>query len=217
MQRSFVTTTGIAALALLTAGAPDTYAKSVIDFESLSNGEAVDDQFLSLGVDFNGDGSALREDGTLSPAFPPASGQTLLFDDPTLSNGILRMDAVNSKWKSAGGRVTGNRSITLKAFDDDDNLLASDSTPGPNFLGNDEDLSPNIALSVEAQDIAYVTFSDNGSDYTVDDFHFEPMDSAAIPSPIGGLTGLTLFGLLGTSGRQIARARKRQDAETTAN
>lgn len=162
----------------------------VINFESLRDREIIDDQFIDLGVDFNGFGSILSSStGSLnSDSFPPFSGQKVAFDDPELSSVNLRMDAVGSTWSMVGGYVTGNRSVTLSAYDANGLSLSTIATSGANSVvsGADTGLSPNIFLSINVDNIAYAIFSHNGNSYTLDDFTFEPelaSISASITEP----------------------------------
>ncbi|UCC99671.1 MAG: hypothetical protein JSW66_07250 [Phycisphaerales bacterium] len=158
---------------------------TVIDFESLADLEIVDDQFLGLGADFNATASILRAGTSLNEAsFPPNSGSNVIYDDPALGTGIIRVDAVGALWAMAGGYVTGNTNITLTAYASDSSVLGTASTSGANYIGAGTGLLPNIFLSVTAPGIAYVQFSDNGNSYVVDDFTLQP-----IPAPGAILLG----------------------------
>lgn len=171
---------------------------TVIDFESLADRQIVDDQFLGLGADFGGTASILRAGSSLNPIFPPKSGSNVIFDDPQLGSGIIRVNAVGSLWAMAGGYVTGNRNVTLTAYASDASILGSASTGGANYIGAGTGLLPNIFLSVTAPGIAYVTFNDAGNTYTVDDFTLQP-----IPSP-----GAILLGGIGVGVVSWLRRRK---------
>jgi len=185
--------TGAVFIALGTGGAAQAV---VIDFETLPPDFAiVDNQFLELGVDFNGLASTATLGSFLNPSFPPFSGDTVIFDDPSLSSGTLRMDSVGSLWSMVGGYVTGNRNVTLTAFASDNSILGTSSTGGPNFVGAGTGLLPNIFLSVTAANIAYVTFQDEGNTYTIDDFTFTPI---SVPEPTSML-GVLAFGTFGAS------------------
>jgi hypothetical protein len=165
---------------------PGLASPTVIDFESLAELEIVDNQFLGLGADFNGSTSVLSSGGLLNPLFPPYSGDKVIYDDPSLGIGIIRIDAVGPLWCMAGGYVTGNSNVTLTAYASDSSVLGTDSTGGANYIGAGTGLLPNIFLSVSAPNIAYVEFSDGGNSYTVDNFTFQ------IPAP-----GAILLGSLG--------------------
>jgi hypothetical protein len=71
---------------------------TVIDFESLADLEVADNQFLGLGADFNGTASVLRQGSSLSAGFPPNSGANVIFDDPALGSGTVRIDAAGLGW-----------------------------------------------------------------------------------------------------------------------
>jgi hypothetical protein len=184
----------IFALCLALAGANTARAAPtiVIDFESLADYEVVDDQFLALGADFGGTASILQAGASLNSAYPPNSGINVIYDDPYLGTGIIRVDAVGSPWAMAGGYVTGNTDVTLTAYASDGTVLGSASTGGANYIGAGTGLLPNIFLSVAVPGIAYVEFNDSGNTYTVDDFTFE-----AIPAPGAILLGGIGIGLVG--------------------
>jgi hypothetical protein len=150
----------------------------VIDFESLAELDVVDDQFLALGADFGGTTSIVSAGSLLSPLYPPNSGSNVIYDDPQLGSGIIRVDAVGLPWAMAGGYVTGNTDVTLTAYASDSSVLGTASTGGANYIGAPTALLPNIFLSVTASGIAYVEFSDSGNTYVVDDFTLQ-----AIPAP----------------------------------
>jgi hypothetical protein len=184
----------IFALCLALAGANTVIAAPtiVIDFESLADLAVVDNQFLALGADFGGTASVLRAGSSLNPSFPPKSGSNVIYDDPYLGSGIIRVDAVGSLWAMAGGYVTGNRNVTLTAYSSGGSVLGTALTGGANFIGSGTGLLPNIFLSVTAPNIAYVEFSDSGNTYVVDDFTLQ-----AIPAPGAILLGGIGIGLVG--------------------
>jgi hypothetical protein len=171
---------------------PGLASPTVIDFESLAEFEIVDDQFLSEGADFNGNSSVLSlSGGSLNPLFPPYSGDKVIYDDPYLGCGIIRIDAVGPVWNMVGGYVTGNSNVTLTAYASDSSVLGTDSTGGANYTGAGTGLLPNIFLSVRAANIAYVEFSNSGNSFTVDNFTFQ------IPAPGAILLGSLGIGLVG--------------------
>ena len=73
-----------------------------------------------------------------------------------------------------GGYITGNTAITLTAYNSNNNVPGSQSTPAANYLGSGTGYLPNIYLSVSAPNIAYVTFHDTGDSFTLDDFSLTP-------------------------------------------
>ena len=157
---------------------------TVINFDSLAPGTIVDNQFSSLGADFNGDATVV---GSLTGSFPSHSGSEVIFNFP--SNNI-RIDAVGPEWLMAGGYVTGTDSVTLTAYNSSDILLGAVSTIGANTVGYG---TPNIFLNVSAPNIAYVEFSIlSGNTFTVDDFTFNP-----VPVPAAVLLGMLGLGVAG--------------------
>jgi hypothetical protein len=182
-----LTIVGVLSLALMAPSSGLAGITTVIDFESLADQEIVNDQFLGLGADFGGTASILKLGASLNPIFPPNSGSNVIFDDPTLGTGIIRVDAVGLPWAMAGGYVTGNANITLTAYASDSSVLGTASTGGANYIGAGTGLLPNIFLSVTAPSIAYVEFSDTGNTYVVDDFTLQ-----SIPAP-----GAILLGSIG--------------------
>ena len=180
-----------AVVGLLLMNSVPAMAQVTIDFESLGSLVVVDNQFLALGADFNGSATILsKAGGTLNwPAFPPYSGDKVIYDWPELWGGVIRVDAVGLPWSMAGGYVTGNRNVTLTAYASDGTVLDTDQTGGANTTSVG---TPNMFLSVTASNIAYVEFNDAGNTYTVDDFTFQP-----IPAPGAILLGSIGVGLVG--------------------
>jgi hypothetical protein len=174
----------------------------VIDFDNLADFEIVDDQFLELGVDFNGNARVLTQGISLAPAFPPFSSRNVIFDDTVLSSGELRIDAVDSLWSRVGGYITGNSRITMTAFATDNSILGTTATDGPNFAGSGFGFPPNIFLDITASGISHVTFSDSGNTFTVDNFTFtqqpaQTQPPTSVPEP-ASMLGLFAAGILGT-------------------
>ncbi|MCF2151134.1 hypothetical protein IQ276_032860 [Desmonostoc muscorum LEGE 12446] len=201
----------LAGLSLMTIGtalasAPAALA-AVIDFDSLSDFEIVDDQFLSLGADFNGTASILQLGSTLNPDFPPVSGNNIIYDNPSLGSGTIRIDAVDSFWSSVGGFVTGNTNVTLTAYNASNSILGTASTGGANFDGAGTGLLPNIFLSITYPDISYVTFEDSGNTYTIDNFTF----TKSVPEPSVMLGTLLTFAAFSANS---LRKGKRQQVTT---
>jgi len=166
---------------------------TAIDFESLASQEVVDDQFLGLGADFNASARVLSlSEGTLDPDYPPYSGDKVISDNPLSGTGIIRIDAIGSLWSMAGAYVTGSASVTLTAYACDSSVLGNASTGGANRISDRTGLPPNIFLSVNAPNIAYVEFSDTGNEYTVDGVRYQP-----IPAPGAILLGSIGIGFVG--------------------
>lgn len=160
---------------ILTLGVGKAGKAAVINFDSLSPGEIVDNQYLEQGVDFNGTSSVLTAGAGLDPAYPPVSGNNLTYNYP--SNAI-RINAVGSVWESVGAYITGIQKISLTAYDADNRVLGTTSTEGSNFLNSGTGLPPNIFLKIVASDIAYVKFMTDdelsGNSFTLDNFTFQP-------------------------------------------
>jgi hypothetical protein len=164
----------------------------VIDFEGLADQEDVTNQFAGLGVVFNNGSVLSKSTGSLNwQNFPPYSGDKVIYDSP--NGGQIRVDAVGLPWDLVGGYVTGNRVVTLRAYDAGGTLLGSDALPAANYTNAGTGYSPNIFLSVAAAGIAYATFDDGGNTYTIDDFTFEPVPA---PSALVGLLGMAGMGLV---------------------
>lgn len=163
---------------LLTLGVGKAAQAAVINFDSLSTGETVDDQFLDLGVDFNGSATVLTQGNGLNPAYPAYSPNNVVYNFPPTT---IRIDAVGSLWQNVGAYITGSENITLTAYNSDNTVLGTASTGGSNFLDADTGLFPNIFLNIVAPNIAYVKFTDAGGDmgnsFTLDNFSFDKVDA----------------------------------------
>jgi hypothetical protein len=195
MKKRFVMT--LATVAALLVGAQRARA-DVINFEGLASGTVVTNQYAAQGVTFSG-AQILTAGVSLNSSFPPQSGSNVVFD---FSNGIITVTSANG-WSSAGGYITGNTAITLDAFDSSNNLLGSVSTPGANYIGNNNNLSPNIFLNLSFANIAYVEFHDHGNSFTLDDFTF----TSATPEPASlTMLGIGLFGMGGYALRRRKQA-----------
>jgi hypothetical protein len=159
---------------MLTFGIGKTAEAAVINFDNLHSGEIVDNQYLDLGVDFNGSPSVLTQGDGLDPNFPPVSGNNLVYNYPF---DAITVNAVNSAWDNVGGYVTSGFGVTLTAYDANNRVLGMASTSGSNVLNSTTGLSPNIFLKVVASNIAYVKFmaqdGAGGNSFTLDDFTFE--------------------------------------------
>lgn len=167
---------------LLALGVGKAGLAAVITFDTLSAGEIVDNQYLDMGIDFNGNPSVLTAGGGLAPAYPPVSGNNLSYNYPS---DAIRVDAVGSSWESAGAYVTGIQKVTLTAYDANNRVLGTTSTSGSNYLNSGTGLPPNIFLRIIASDIAYVKFMAEKqlgvNSFTLDDFTFEPKLVACPP------------------------------------
>lgn len=197
MRRLFLLPVVVAATGILLAPPTASAVVTTIDFEGLADFTSVDNQFLGLGVDFNGSASVLTLGVSLSSSFPPNSGTNVIFDDPT---GTIRADSVGLLWDFVGGYVTGNTNVVLTAFDVLNNVLGTSSTGGANFIGSGGP-PPNIFLSVNASNIAYATFTDSSNTFTVDDFQFQQQ----VPTPTAAVLALIGLGMSGRLQRRRCR------------
>lgn len=159
---------------MLTLGISKSAEAAVITFDSLSPGEIVDNQFLDLGVDFNGTSAILTLGAGLDPTYPPVSGNNVAYN---YTSSDLTVNAVGSTWDSVGAYITGIGQITLTAYDAENRVLGTTSTSGSNYLNAGTGLSPNIFLKVATSNIAYVKFlatTELGANsFTLDNFTFE--------------------------------------------
>jgi N-acetylmuramoyl-L-alanine amidase len=129
-----------------------------------------------LGVTFTG-ATVLRCGASLNcPQFPPYSGSNVIYD---AVGGVITAtfdSKTTGNVKKVSARVTGNRNVTMTAFDKDGVVVGTAQTGGANFVGSSTGLPSNILLSIDLKDsknsIAKVTFRDSGNTYTIDDFSF---------------------------------------------
>lgn len=159
---------------MLTLGIGKSAEAAVITFDSLSPGEVLDNQFLDMGVDFNGTSAILTLGEGLDPTYPPFSGNNIAYN---FASSAINVNAVGSTWDSVGAYITGIGQITLTAYDAENRVLGMTSTSGSNYLNADTGLSPNIFLKVATSNIAYVKFmaeSELGANtFTLDNFSFQ--------------------------------------------
>jgi hypothetical protein len=196
---------GMAAWAILCFSSQGVRA-ATIDFEQFPDGTLITNQYNNLNVTFKG-ATQLTVGGNLNPNFPPHSGQGVVEDTPG-GNGIVEIDAINGTlWSTVSGFITGNKAISLDAFNASGQLIGTVSTPGANFLGNSNSLSPNIQLSLTLPNIASVRFHDNGNSFTLDDFSWT---TQAVTPPVPEPASLTLLGLgvFGMAGYALKRRKK---------
>jgi N-acetylmuramoyl-L-alanine amidase len=140
-----------------------------------------------FGLSFSG-AQVLACGGSLNCGpFPPFSGKNVIYDQPA-GGGVIRasFDAkVVGSVDLVSARVTGNRSVTMTAFNSAGVVLGSKSTGGANFVGSLTGLPPNILLKIEVigDSIASVSFRDSGNTYTVDDFTFRTSQRTVVLDP----------------------------------
>jgi len=127
----------------------------------------------AFGVSFTG-ATVLACGGTLNCGyFPPFSGRNVIYDTSG-GNGVITavFDAsATGPVRKVSVRITGNRNITMTAFDKDNAVLDIAETGGANYVGVG---TPNKLVTVESETvpIASVNFHDSGNSYTIDDFTF---------------------------------------------
>lgn len=140
----------------------------------------------SLGVTFAG-AQVLACGGSLNCGpFPPASGKNVIYDQPG-NGGVITATfdyATTGKVDKVSARITGNRNITMTAFDAQGQALASASTGGANYVGANTGIPPNKLLEVSSTaPIASVRFADSGNTFTVDDFTFTSAARSVVLDP----------------------------------
>ena len=147
-----------------------------LDFEGLGDKEAVTNQFAHFGLTFQG-ATILGQGASLNYLhFPPKSGVNVLYDDPNQSGRIAVTfnPAIAIVVTRVGAYITGNRNVTMTAYDAEGNELSTTSTGGANHA---PDGVPNKLLEINVtQAIHQVVFfngGERGNTYTVDDFYFE--------------------------------------------
>ncbi len=174
-------------------------AITTIGFDDLASGTVVTNQYS--GVSFTG-AEVLTEGTSLNSTYPPVSVPNVVYDYQT---GIITATSTAGTWDFVGGYITGNRVITLYAYDSMGNLLGSEATPGANYTGSGTGYSPNDFLSISAPGIAYATFHDGGNTFTIDNFEF---GTSTVPEP----TTLVVWSLLGSLALGLGWWRQRKAA-----
>ncbi len=143
-----------------------TVAKCIyLKLEDLKCFETVERQYENLGVIFN-NCIAIQPS---NPAFPPHSGLVVLMGSP--KSGLLEATFVNPVAR-VDAFVTSSQPLILSAYDRDRRLLEKTVLPAANLANSDSSASPNILLSLRANEIHRVTFCAFDGQFTVDDFSF---------------------------------------------
>jgi hypothetical protein len=174
-------------LAFCFAGASFTATANpvIIDFDSLSDGDVVTNQFV--GLTFS---NALVASSGISLnefEFPPRSGSNVIFDN----GGPLSITFANPVMNVTGS-FTYAVPITLSAFDSSNNFIGSVTSLFSNnlALSGDPDSSPNELISFSfASGISRITITGDvfGGSFTLDDLTINT--ATAVPEP----TTISLF------------------------
>jgi hypothetical protein len=121
--------------------------KVTLGFDGLADLAANIDDF---GAHFTG-ATVLACGGSLNCAqFPPFSGRNVIYDTIGLG-GLITVTfdpSITGHVGDVSARVTGNRVITMTAYDRLGAMLGTTQTPGPNYVGSG--LPPNILLSLHS-------------------------------------------------------------------
>jgi hypothetical protein len=136
-----------------------------LDFENLSAFEQVRDQYLGLGIKFEG-AIALQPS---NPAFSPHSGSVVLMP---MKNGLSLNAYLYRSFQTIGAYVTGTRQVRLKAFTQDGKVIAQSATGARQYIHEQRDtvdLLPQHKLELSSDGIARVEFASDAP-FTLDDF-----------------------------------------------
>jgi len=184
-----------AAVLILAAGSAHA---DMINFDSLTNHELVDNQYiLELGAGFNGSARISAFPGSLYPFH--SSPNVIENFNLDYKRGDIKIDAVGTKWLMAGGYVTGSAEVILTAYDSSNTKLVNLSVP---YSTGGANLGSNMFLQFMAANIDYVIFSleiaededyNDNDIFTVDDFTFNPVPVPA--AVLLGMLGLSVAGL----------------------
>ncbi len=171
-QRNLTNRFALAGVFVLLLGALQPSYGTTIDFEGLSDGDAVTTQFAANGVTFSNAGVLTAGVSLNEFEFPPMSGINVAVDD----GGPLTL-TFSVPIQSVGGFFTYLVPITLSAFDANGNLLGSVTSAffSNLALSGDPGSSPNELLQLAGLgNIATVTISGDpaGFSFVVDDVQF---------------------------------------------
>lgn len=144
----------------------------MIDFETISDGTVVTNQYSNLGVSFSG-ATTITAGMTLNELeFPPHSGANVVFDD-----GSPIMISFSFPVTQIGGYFTYTTPVTVAAYDLSGSILESTTSVFSSnlALSGDPGSSPNEFLQVESSSPIYTLVIQGdlaGYSFTLDDFTF---------------------------------------------
>jgi|SRR5215469_953156 len=177
------------------------HADQVITFEGYPGYTVFTTQYP--GVNFNGATVLSLADGTLNPAFPPHSGENVVYN-PT---GPMTINFA-SPVQYFEGYFTYNAGLTIDAYNSSNTLLGVyNSLCTANYQGAGTACSPNELGEVTGSNISYVVITGGGgNNFTLDDAEFTgSVDTVAAPEPGSFvLLGSGLLGLAGAARRKLA-------------
>ena len=182
---------------------------TVIDFESLNDGDTVTNQLAGLGVTLQ-NAIALTAGLSLNELeFPPFSGTNVIGD-----NGGAITITFSAFQSMVFGNFTYSAPLTLRAFDIANTLLGSAfSSPG---CTSNLELSGTPGCPANEQitllgvgDIARVTITgaSGGSSFTLDDLTFEPALIVEVPEPAMFPLALVALAALALRQRRVSARR----------
>jgi len=167
----------------------------VIDFESLSDGDVITNQFSAQGVLFS-NAVALAAGISLNEfEFPPHSGSVVAAAtaDPLEIDFTTPVDSFFAFF-------TYSDALTLRVFDPSNNLLSTISSAFSNneAISGDAGSSPNEELGMNAPSIGRITVTNGNQAITMDDLTFTQATTvAAFPEPSAFVLLLSVLTVLG--------------------
>ena len=148
-----------------------------VDFENLNNYDVVGNFYNYLGVEFVGAVVLGQGESLNYLQFPPHSGVNVVYDYPDyIEPGkitIIFDSNVAGYVNRVGGYITGNRNVSMTAYDDNGYIIDSVETGGANCcdIGTPNKLL-EITTSTNISTVVFFNGGERGNTYTVDDFFF---------------------------------------------
>ncbi|RLI92447.1 MAG: hypothetical protein DRO89_02105, partial [Candidatus Altiarchaeales archaeon] len=179
---------------MLIASTTTVYAvPTTIDFEDLGHLDYVGTHYP--GLTFSATAQALKKPDYNYEGYPPHSGDIVIF---SLTQNSITI-TFDSPVTMVGAWITaGVSDITLTAYDEDGNVLDS-ATVSVNYRSNDY-------AEVNSPGIKYVTISDSGNLWTMDDLTY---DYGGFPAPEFATPAVAVAILLTTPAFSYLIVRKR--------